>query len=160
MVEANFVEEPLGLNDAYAVNLKRLVARELDLDAERQGQTTRVIEDTITFRKALDAQYIADIARMREVGNQSMESFTKQMNQMSVDNRVTGIRKELKAEERQEELEEVFNKSVQTGSNQQTGASNEVVSGIIQLLAESGLLSSVVAGSQQTAGKTRSKNYD
>jgi hypothetical protein len=136
-------EEPKGINDAYAVNLKRLVARELDMDRDLQGKEGRIIEDTIEFRKALDTQYLSDIAGIR-----AMEK------QMLGDHFVIKGRKEHKAEERAEELEETFNEQITAanqaaaGTNAQMASSNAAsievigaaVSGAIQELIAKGIL--------------------
>ena len=132
-------EEPKGINDAYAVNLKRLVARELDLDRDRQSQETRAIEDTLEFRKALDAQYLSDIAGIRAMEKQMLGGHF-----------VTIARKEQNNEERMEELEEQLSRSQnmaaqqETGVNAQMGSINQVIAeaigGAIQELVAAGKL--------------------
>jgi len=120
-------EEPKGINDAYAVNLKRLVARELDLDRDRQGQETRAIEDTLEFRKALDMQYLNDLAKIRAMEKQMLGTHF-----------VTLARKEQNNEERMEELEEQLSRSQNmetqqsSGVNAQMGSINQVISGAIE----------------------------
>lgn len=123
----------IGMEDAYRVNMKM------------------VVEDVLKFRAALDAQYLQDIARIREIGHESLEAH-------NMDMRDSKMRKETSTEERSKELEEVFNKVVTAGANQQNVGTNEAIAGIVAILEASGLLSAVVGGSQQTKGKT--KGYD
>lgn len=117
------MEKPPGLSDAYGVNLKM------------------VVEDVIKFRAALDAQYLSDIARMREIGHEALQNH-------SMDMRDSKMRKETATEERREELEETFNKNVTS--------SNEAISGIISILEAAGVL----GASQQTSGRTGKGKYD
>lgn len=125
----------IGMEDAYRVNMKM------------------VVEDVLKFRAALDAQYLADIARIREIGHESLENHNQDM-------RDAKMRKETSTEERSKELEEVFNKVVTAGANQQSVGINEAIAGITAILEASGLLSAVVGGSQQTSGRTGKGKYD
>jgi len=133
------IEEPEGISDAYGVNLKRLVARELDMDRERQGQESRLIELAIATQ-----------ARINEISMQSLQAFTNSMDERQKDSRNAGLRKEHSTEERAKELEEVFNKTVQASSgvnSQMVGLNTAIaeavsgaVSGVIQELIASGKL--------------------
>lgn len=150
--------EPIGLNAAMQINNKRQVARELDLDQGLQSQFLRGVEQTLAFREKMDALYVGNMARMNEIGSQSMESFTKSMNQMHVDNRVIGIRKELKSEERSEEMEESFNKAITSANQGISGVNSEMV-GINAAIAEavggaiSGVIQELIASGKLKAGE-------
>jgi hypothetical protein len=139
-------DHPDGLQDAYGYNLKGLVEREAALKEERQGQMNRMVEDVLKFRAALDAQYLRDIARIQEIGHESLQ-------ESKMDTRDAKMRKETGTEERGKELEEVFNKVVTAGANQQNVATNEAIAGVIAILEAAGLLAGVVGASQQTEGK-------
>lgn len=145
-----YKEEPRGLNDAYAINLKTLVEQMASLREERQGQMNRFIEDTQKFRAALDQQYLSDLAGIR-----SLESRVRE--RIEQDTRDAKMRKETGTEERGKELEEVFNKVVTSGANQQNaGTNNTAISNINELIAgvASYLIASGVMGaSQQTSGE-------
>lgn len=117
-------EEPKGINDAYAVNLKRLVARELDMDKELQAKENRAIEDTLEFRKALDAQYLSDIAGIRAMEKQMLGTHF-----------ITVGRKEHNNEERMEELEEQLSRSQNMATSQDSGV-NAQMGSINQVIAE------------------------
>ena len=124
-------EHGFGKDEAYTVNLKRLVARELDMGEERQHQATRAIEQSLVLQ-----------ARINEIAMQSLQAFTSSMDERQKDARIAGVRKEHKAEERAEELEETMTRQVST--------INESIAGIIAILEAAG----VVGASQQTSGET------
>lgn len=76
-------EEPKGVNDAWAVNLKMVVERAQRLEEERQGQCNRIIE-----------QSIATQARINEIAMQSLQAFTNSMDERQKDSRIQAVRKE------------------------------------------------------------------
>ena len=125
-------EHGFGKDEAYTVNLKRVVARELDHDADLQSDTSRLNKAAVAFSE-----------RMLQVAGASVESFVNSMDERQKDTRHAGLRKEHNIEERMAELEETFNKNIT--------ATNEALSGIASMLAAAG----VVGVGQQTSGETK-----
>ncbi len=137
-MEGHHEEEPGGLNEAWAVNMKRLVARELDHDRERQEDMGHLNKVAVAFAE-----------RMLTVAGTAVEAFVNSMDVREKDVSLARVRKEKNIEERMAELEETFNKQIT--------ATNEAISNInslIQALGNiSGGMAGVVGSSQQTGGQ-------
>jgi hypothetical protein len=115
---------PDGLEDAYGLNLKRLVAGELDKDADIRNDLA-----------VLNKIFVLNAGRIMNAAGDSVEDLLQARK-----------RKEIKGEERQEEMEEAFNKTVETASgvNSQMQSINQVIAeamgGIMQQLISAGIL--------------------
>jgi len=124
-------EQLEGVEAAWAINLKRMVAQELNVDVERQAQLTRMVEDSRNLQN-----------RINEIAMQSLQAFTSTMDDRQKDVGLARERHEKKLEERMEELEETMTRQADT--------INESIAGILSILEASGVL----GASQQTSGKT------
>jgi len=104
---------PPGHKEAWADNIKMIVADELGKRERHESQENRAVEE------ALKTQ-----ARINEIAMQSLQAFTHSMDERQKDTRHIGIRKELDAEERMAELEETFNKAIQAVSEINAGTNS------------------------------------
>jgi hypothetical protein len=137
-------KEPLeGLQAGMEINFKRVIAGELDKDAD--------IQNDLAY---LNKMMVYNGSRIMNAGAAAAEAFSLEITGRYQDVGLGRFRKEHKAEERAEELEEQLARSQNTavqqesGVNAQMGSINEViaeaiggaVSGVIQELIASGKL--------------------
>jgi tRNA U34 5-carboxymethylaminomethyl modifying GTPase MnmE/TrmE len=108
-------DEVQGLHEGWAVNWKRQVARELDLDETLQGQY-------LVLREKLQDNYVKTNAEMDAIKLKNFQAFSNSMDERQKDVSLARERHEKKLEERMEELEETMTRQVAT--------INEAVAGI------------------------------